>query len=205
MFDTDVPERARHDWFETGAQELWPLVPFEDIFRIMAGIPDRKLPRPRLRARATRPGGILLFPHAFTAEQRLECWGEIARVALSVSSTTVVGLREVLILSDWPDRIDFLCDLTGGELVDVISGAEFCVGAATGLTHLASELEVPTFALWGYDDWNVFRPRHAPRTLPCRNAGMMQSMLPDLVRSFLTVPGFGGIPQASSGTPGGQT
>ncbi|WP_206171213.1 glycosyltransferase family 9 protein [Trinickia terrae] len=158
LFDDPIHERATRAWDDPVSVARWGKARFADIFREMLGFPDEQLPRRRLRVEQASDRPLLLFPHACTDIQQLGHWRAIAEFATGRVRTTVVGLPAVRDLARWPSDVELLVALPGEQLVDLIAGANLCIGGATGLTHLAAELERPTLFLWRHDDRDVFAP-----------------------------------------------
>ncbi len=169
LFGSPPTERVRLDWFHPEAMKRWPLESFPDLFRSMLEIPrsgSTLTPRSGLAAPRLDRGGsgpVLLFPHCATEIQQLSGWDRIAsslsRCLARPVDLAVIGEATAASLFAWPTRVQVLTDLEGGLLSETISQAVACVGGATGLTHLAGALHVPTFGLWRVDDLAVFAPR----------------------------------------------
>jgi len=201
LFDAELPERARRDWFDPSALSRWPLEPFAEIFRSMLGIPSTGAALvPRTGNGRTGPAGgsgceVLLFPHCATTSQQLNGWERIARAIVRCVQTdegvrkrqevTVVGTQDAARLCDWPASVRVVTDSDGVDLPAFIAQATVCVGGATGLTHLAGALRRPALGLWRIDDRAVFAPRPG-WTVRTHLAPAIDDAVTELCTAFVT-------------------
>ena len=171
LFDTDLPERSRLDWFDPAAIQRWGLGPFPDLFRQMLGIVATSAtlaPKHAASGASTAFGrcGVLLFPHCATDSQQLRGWGHVAGAILSSPGASIGGSLPLVTVVGaeparqhaWPPSVRLAIGLNGRRLRETIAGAAACIGGATGLTHLAGALRRPALGLWRLDDLEVFGP-----------------------------------------------
>jgi len=160
-FFDEVPDRARLDWFHANAVESYGLASYSAIFRQMLGFGP---PEPLRDPVWTNHGQTrcVVAPHCATDFQQHDDWpsvvAELVRTGVEIC---VVGAERVLHLGAWPEAARVYTEMTGQEVVALMLGSRCVVGGATGLTHLADTLGVPTFAIWRRDDRVVFGCRRA--------------------------------------------
>ncbi|MBW2046052.1 MAG: hypothetical protein JRI96_14415 [Deltaproteobacteria bacterium] len=194
FFDDNIHPRAKQNWYHPETIKKWGLLRFSDTFRQMIDLPRINLNRPHLRINKRDASQLLLFPHCQTPSQQLDFWGDIADLAVGRFRTGVVGKSIVKQLASWPAGINFYCDLSGDELVDIIGNASICIGGANGLSHIAAELELPLLMIWGFNDSAIFKPiRNKTVTIIAaeENFGRMKTFslrILNAISCFLSLP-----------------
>lgn len=162
-----VPDRAHLDWFAAEAVARYDLQSFSGIFRQIIGLgPPPPLGSPPKRLPSSSPSCVVA-PHCETDFQQHADWPLlVAALAESGMDVVVVGRSPVLGLGPWHRSVSVVTDLPGEDLLRLVARSTCLVGGATGITHLADQLGVPTVGIWKIDDRVVFGPRRTTtRTL----------------------------------------
>lgn len=157
----EVPARARLDWFDEQAITDYGIQSFSLIFRDMLNLGSMgPLPPAVWRAEEATRDLIVIAPHSETAFQQYDDWHLLAEALICRGwQVVVVGKQEAALLCPWPSAVVLALDLAGEQLITWLMRASFFIGGATGVTHLADRLGVPSLGLWRVDDRNVFGPR----------------------------------------------
>jgi heptosyltransferase-3 len=122
-----------------------------DFFARQVGAPDGLCPRLELKPSATRDAVVV---HPFSGSKRknwpLDRFREVAE-RMPCAAEWIAGPEEQL---EGALRFESLRDLA-----ENISGARLYIGNDSGITHLAAALGVPTIALFGPTEPDIWAPR----------------------------------------------
>jgi ADP-heptose:LPS heptosyltransferase len=100
--------------------------------------------------------------------------------------TTVVGLSAARDIAPWPSSVELRLDLGGSELVNLIASARACIGSATGLSHIAAELQRPTLFLWANNNSDIYMPVRNETAMHLSTQGLSDHEILSAVDRFLS-------------------
>ncbi len=159
LFDSGIDERAKYDWLDAYAIKQWGLQRFEEIFRSMLQIPKTRSHCECKIFKSSKRSKILLFPHCETVQQQYLKWETIVQhIGKRTDKFLIVGKKGALKQLTLGAENYWIEAKSGNELIKIISEARICIGGATGLSHISCEMEIPTFFIWCYNDYEIFKP-----------------------------------------------